>query len=71
MSQTGGSTREVGRGKDTLVSEGWGARRRRSGVTGQSGIRRMGGAKEMEARTFDKISLPMRGTRQVGITKNE
>ena len=51
---------------------GWESRkRRRRRALGESGVKLMEGTNEVEAPTFAKKSLPIRGTGQVGMTKNE
>lgn len=45
--------------------------RRRGGADGESGVRRMGEAKEIEAPILAKSSLPSNGTGQIGTTKTE
>ncbi len=71
VSHTRGSTWEAGRGKDMLVSEGRGAKRRSSCVTDESGTSLVEGAKEMKAPNLVRRSLPKSGTGQDGKTRNE
>lgn len=45
--------------------------RRRGGAADESGVRRIGEAKEIEAPNLAKSSLPSKGTGQTGTTKTE
>ena len=53
-----------------VVLVGWLARRSR-GTAGELGFRRMRGAKEIEAPSLARRSLPNKGTGHVGTIKNE
>lgn len=71
LSQTWGSTWEVGKGNDVLEPVGWVTRRRR-GAAGELGVSHaMGGARKTEVPTLARRPLPRKGTGQVGTTRNE
>ena len=63
--------REAGKGNNMVVLVGWLARRRSRGTAGELGFRQMGGAKEIEAPSLARKSLPNERTRHVGTTKME
>ena len=54
-----------------VVLEGWLARRRSRGTSGELKFRRMRGAKEVDAPSLARRSLSNKGTGHVGTTKKE
>jgi hypothetical protein len=54
-----------------LVLVCWLARRRSRGTSGELGFRQIGGAKEIEAPSLARRSLPNKGTGHVGTTKKK
>ena len=71
MSQTRGSTCEAGKENDMVLLVGWLAKRRTRGTAGELEFRQIWGAKEIEAPSLDRRSLPNKGTGYVVTTKKE
>ena len=71
VSQTVGFIWQGGKGKGEGNGSGMVWRASRKGIEGESGLRCGPKVKEIRAPSLDKRSLPIRGTRQWGITKKE
>jgi hypothetical protein len=70
-SQTQGSTCEAGKGKNMALLVGWLAKRRSRGTDGELEFRRIWGAKELEAPSLARRSLPNKETGHIDTTKKE
>jgi hypothetical protein len=70
-SHTGGSTCEAGKGNNVVLLVGWLVKRRNRGTAGKLEFRRIWGAKEIEAPSLARRSLPNKGTGHVDTTKKE
>jgi hypothetical protein len=71
MFQTQGSTCEAGKGNGMVLLVVWLAKRRSRGTAGELEFRRMCGAKDIEAPSLARRSLPNKGTGHVDTTKKE
>ena len=71
MSQTWGSTCDAGKGNGMVLLVDWLAKRRSRGTAGELEFRRMWGAKEIEAPSLNRRSLPNKGTEHISTTKKK